>query len=113
MISNSDSQENPSYIPPDNNSENLSGRDVTSDNPDNSTPVIKEENMEVHHHPKVEIKSFKEYLLEGLMIFVAVTMGFFAENIREHFSDKKNEKQIIIALKKDLVRGCKTNCVKG
>ncbi len=60
--------------------------------------------MEVHHHPHVEKKNFKEYLLEGLMIFLAVTMGFFAENIREHFSDKKNEKQIIAALKKDLVK---------
>ena len=60
--------------------------------------------MEVHHHPQIEKKGFKEYLLEGLMIFVAVTMGFFAENIREHFTEKKSEKQIIIALKKDLVK---------
>jgi hypothetical protein len=60
--------------------------------------------MEVHHHPHVEKKSFKEYLLEGLMIFLAVTMGFFAENIREHFSEKKSEKQIITALQKDLVK---------
>jgi hypothetical protein len=36
------------------------------------------QNMEVHHHPHVETKSFKEYLLEGLMIFVAVTLGFFS-----------------------------------
>ncbi len=34
--------------------------------------------MEVHHHPHVEKKSFKEYFLEGLMIFLAVTMGFIA-----------------------------------
>jgi len=40
-------------------------------------------NMEVHHHPDVEKKGFKEYLLEGLMIFLAVTMGFFAESYRE------------------------------
>jgi hypothetical protein len=46
--------------------------------------------MEVHHHPQVERKSFNEYILEGLMIFLAVTMGFFAENIRENISD--NEK---------------------
>ena len=26
-------------------------------------------NMEVHHHPKVEKKNFKEYFLEFLMIF--------------------------------------------
>lgn len=46
-------------------------------------------NMEVHHHPNVEKKNFKEYLLEGLMIFIAVTMGFFAENIRENISENK------------------------
>jgi hypothetical protein len=45
--------------------------------------------MEVHHHPEVEKKSFKEYLLEGLMIFLAVMMGFFAENIRESISEHK------------------------
>lgn len=53
------------------------------------------ENMEVHHHPHVGKKSFKEYLLEGLMIFLAVTMGFIAENIREHFTDKETEKRNI------------------
>ena len=37
------------------------------------------------------------------MIFLAVTMGFFAESLREHMANKKNEKQIIIALKKDLL----------
>src|SRR5215471_5281072 len=46
-------------------------------------------NMEVHHHPHVEKKRFKEYFLEFLMIFLAVTLGFFAENIREHFAEKK------------------------
>ena len=51
--------------------------------------------MEVHHHPHVEKKTFTEYLLEGLMIFLAVTMGFIAENIREYFADKEKEKQNI------------------
>jgi hypothetical protein len=60
--------------------------------------------MEVHHHPQVEKKSFKEYILEGLMIFLAVTMGFIAENIREHFSDKAKEKEYVENIKKDLVR---------
>jgi len=45
--------------------------------------------MEVHHHPHVGKKRFKEYLLEGLMIFVAVTLGFFAESLREHFANKE------------------------
>ncbi|MGN6638200.1 MAG: hypothetical protein ACTHJ8_04755 [Mucilaginibacter sp.] len=45
--------------------------------------------MEVHHHPEVEKKGFKEYLLEGLMIFLAVLMGFIAENIREGITENK------------------------
>ena len=60
--------------------------------------------MEVHHHPHVEKKNFKEYLLEGLMIFLAVTMGFIAENIREYLGDKTREKEYIENIKKDLVR---------
>ena len=59
--------------------------------------------MEVHHHPHVEKKSFKEYLLEGLMIFLAVSMGFIAENIREHLGDSAKEKEYVENIKKDLV----------
>ena len=57
----------------------------------------KAENMEKHHHPDMHHKSkpFKEYLLEGLMIFIAVTMGFFAESLREHLGDKEKERQNI------------------
>ena len=57
--------------------------------------------MEVHH-PHVEKKSFKEYLLEGLMIFIAVSMGFIAENIRENISDSAKEKEYMISLVNDL-----------
>ena len=53
------------------------------------------ENMEVRHHPKVEKKNFKEYLLEGLMIFLAATLGFFAEIIREHYTEKNNAKEYL------------------
>jgi len=48
--------------------------------------------MEVHHHPKVEKKNFKEYFLEFLMIFLAVTLGFFAENIREKITEHTRAK---------------------
>ncbi|MEO6404581.1 MAG: hypothetical protein ABIO32_03770 [Ferruginibacter sp.] len=53
--------------------------------------------MEVHHHPDLnhKKKKFKEYFLEFLMIFLAVTMGFIAENLREHFTDKEKAKQSI------------------
>lgn len=58
--------------------------------------------MEVHHHPKVEKKGFKEYFLEFLMIFLAVTLGFIAENLREKLSDHSKEKEYIVNIKKDL-----------
>ena len=51
--------------------------------------------MEVHHHPNVEKKRFREYILEFLMIFLAVTMGFFAESLRENISNKDKEKEYI------------------
>ena len=51
--------------------------------------------MEVHHHPHVEKKSFKEYFLEFVMIFLAVTMGFFAESLREHINDNQKREQYI------------------
>ena len=61
--------------------------------------------MEVHHHPHVEKKNFKEYFLEFLMIFLAVTLGFFAENLREHITESNQEKEfaqeLYIELKDD------------
>ncbi len=54
--------------------------------------------MEVHHHPHVENKKLKEYLLEGMMIFIAVTLSFFAESLREHINSKEKENEYIIGL---------------
>ena len=51
--------------------------------------------MEVHHRPHVEKKNFKEYFFEFIMIFLAVTMGFFAEQIREGFVQRCEEKEYI------------------
>jgi hypothetical protein len=62
------------------------------------------ENMEVHHHPDLQHrpKPWKEYLLEFLMIFLAVTMGFFAERIRENIGENDKEKQYMISMLEDL-----------
>jgi len=60
---------------------------TANSNPDSYREQTKK--MEVHHHPDVEKKGFKEYILEGLMIFLAVMMGFIAENIRESISEHK------------------------
>jgi hypothetical protein len=58
--------------------------------------------MEVHHHPNIEKKSFKEYFLEFLMIFLAVTMGFFAESIREKIVNNDKERNYMESLVRDL-----------
>ena len=54
--------------------------------------------MEVHHHPHVEKKTLKEYFLEGLMIFLAVSMGFIAENIREKFIENERAHELAESL---------------
>jgi len=72
----------------------------------NAIDETKAEKMEVHHHPELphkgEKKNFKEYFLEFLMIFLAVSMGFIAENIREHLSDNEKEHYYIESLIKNL-----------
>ena len=57
--------------------------------------------MEVHHHPHAA-KTFKGYFLEFLMLFLAVTLGFLAENMRENISDHKKEAELIQSLIEDL-----------
>lgn len=71
------------------------------------SPIQREEteqNMEVHHHPQLHhnSKPWKEYLLEGLMIFIAVSLGFFAEQLREHFVESKREREYVQSLYNDL-----------
>ncbi len=65
-------------------------------------PTSEIKNMEVHHHPEVEKKGFKEYILEGLMIFLAVTMGFFAESLRETISEHSRAHEYATTLYSDL-----------
>lgn len=43
-------------------------------------------------------KRFKDYLLEGFMIFAAVTLGFFAESIRESMNDRRREREYVASL---------------
>jgi len=47
--------------------------------------------MEVHHHSH-KPKKWKEYITEFLMLFLAVSMGFIAENVREkHIENERSE----------------------
>ena len=59
--------------------------------------------MEIHHHPHSHHKKrWKEYLFEFLMLFLAVTSGFFVENQREHYVEGKREKEYAKSLYDDL-----------
>jgi hypothetical protein len=61
--------------------------------------------MEVHHpHHPTEKKKWSEYLLEFFMLFVAVTLGFFAENIREHIAENEKKKELIKSVSTELKR---------
>lgn len=56
------------------------------------------------NEPSVNLKSkkIKDYFLEFAMLFLAVTLGFFAESYREHLSDKSHERQLVRSLVEDL-----------
>ena len=51
--------------------------------------------MEVHKHPRhvTHKKKWQEYVLEFFMLFLAVFLGFVAENIRETNAEHEHEKQ--------------------
>jgi hypothetical protein len=63
--------------------------------------------MEVHHKHHVP-KNINEYLTEFLMLFAAVTLGFFVENMREHYvEDHRGQvyaQRLLEDLKEDSIR---------
>ena len=47
------------------NSENISEKDIPTDNPANLIPDTNKENMEVHHHPHIEKNHSKNICWKG------------------------------------------------
>jgi hypothetical protein len=64
--------------------------------------------MEVHHHAHTPRKKWTHYFWEFFMLFLAVTLGFLVENLREHIVEKKKEKQYIQSLIADLKEDSRT-----
>ena len=60
--------------------------------------------MEVHKHPHhvTHKKKWGEYLLEFFILFLAVFLGFVAENIREQSVERHREKEFIQSFVEDL-----------
>lgn len=57
--------------------------------------------MEVHHHSH-KPKKWKEYVTEFLMLFLAVSLGFMAENIREVYIEKERSHELVSSFIKDV-----------
>ena len=52
--------------------------------------------MEVHHpHHPTHKKNWSDYIIQFVMLFTAVTLGFFAENVREHMSEKQKKRELL------------------
>jgi len=63
--------------------------------------------MEVHHHSHtvpiaIGRKKWHHYFWEFFMLFLAVTLGFFVENQREHYVEHQRTKQYALSLADDL-----------
>ena len=58
--------------------------------------------MEVHAHTHTQRKKWTHYFWEFLMLFLAVSLGFFVENQREHYVEHKRAKEFAILLIDDL-----------
>jgi len=61
--------------------------------------------MEVNHpHHPTHKKKLSEYIIEFVMLFTAVTLGFFAENIREHLAENEKKNELLKSVSTDLNR---------
>ena len=58
--------------------------------------------MEVHAHTHTSRKKWRHYFWEFLMLFLAVSLGFYAENLREGVLHKKEVKTHMNSLVADL-----------
>lgn len=78
--------------------ESSAAKDTNIANPNQEQGI-----MEVHHHPHSHgKKSFKTYLWEFVMLFLAVFCGFLAEYYLEHRIEKERGKQFIESFYEDL-----------
>ena len=59
--------------------------------------------MESHHaKSNSKEKQFKHYMFDFFMLFLAVTLGFFVENMREHLVENSREKDYVHSLAEDI-----------
>ena len=90
--------------PTNTQSENPSEQIVSPNDIETTDPNQDNENMEIHKQPHhvTHKKKWGEYVLEFLMLFLAVFLGFFAENYREILVNKEKEHHYIQNMVADL-----------
>ena len=85
-------------------SENTPDEFIYKTDTETINPNQETSNMEVHKHPHhvTHKKKWGEYLLEFFMLFLAVFLGFIAENIRENAIEHERAKEYANLLIEDL-----------
>jgi len=58
-----------------------------SEQPENPAPVS-------HQHTGIQVKSWKGYLFEFILLFLAVFLGFVAENFRQKISERQQAEEL-------------------
>jgi hypothetical protein len=104
MIENIDTGQEPKENPINNTSEKPSEENISSVETDKKNAKQQTEIMETHAHHLHHAPGEKawHYFYEFLMLFLAVSCGFMAENYREHMVENQKAKQFAYSLLTDL-----------
>jgi hypothetical protein len=83
---------------------NFPGRTFETTEPAIQNAQLQTENMETHAHHlhTAPGNGWKHYLFEFLMLFLAVSLGFFVENLREHSVESDRAKQFLQSMLVDV-----------
>jgi hypothetical protein len=102
MADNLDEQTSDKPMDPE--SRSFSDEIISTKETDTGIANQETEHMEVHKHPHhvTHKKKWGEYLLEFIMLFLAVFLGFAAENLRERITEHNIEREYIHSLVEDL-----------
>jgi hypothetical protein len=101
-------QEDHNPIEDNNREPSVSKQETENESLDQLNENIKEpekttNDMETYHPHKIHHdKKFKDYIFEFLMLFLAITGGFFMENMRESYMERHKEKEYIGSLINDI-----------
>lgn len=98
---------------PDQNDEHVAppaGSSALHERPTETTEITKNQeptentgNMEIYHaHGSHHQRKTKDYIFEFFMLFLAITAGFFMENMREAYVENHREHQYINSLISDV-----------